>query len=351
MAKVNSPLRQKVQGKKSYLPETHSSGSIFLNGEFTLGIVRDGERTTFDHEYNYLQESPEDRTEDIDKTGWPLSLSNVLNSHTEGEALPNPRMRGITAYGRKMVKGGAYALEMKLGKKDLCFATLTVPPLPHEERRKVARHWGELGRQLLQFISRRLIAEGRSNAIVGVTEIQERRLNNSGEGYLHFHLVYPAHSNKAQFWALEQPQLQRWWMSALERVIGCPLGILPRVETKVVRKSAEGYLGKYLSKGSTKSIEEFCEDLGPDCLPGQWWIMSKPLRDFVKARTIKGRALAEYIECLIMESVNQSDDGPFLYLAPILLDMGGMKIQIGWKGRLKEGIKNDLYDLFGVRLT
>lgn len=334
MAKVNNELRRLLKGVRQRVAPSTSSGTFYPNGEFTIGRVSDYEPTSISDEYDYCQASPEDKAQDIDKTGWPLSLSNACNSHNGLEGPGKYGRNGITGYGRSMVKSGAFVLEDFYGASDLCFCTLTVPWMPQENRAQLARNWGEVGRHLVQYLSRALEKAARAPMIVGVTEIQPRRLQSSGEGYLHFHVVFPAHSNGDRRWAVEQPVLQQWWRNRLEKFSGYSGLDNPRVELKLVRKSAEGYLGKYMSKGSRELIDEFCQDVGEDSMPGQWWIMSSGLRTLLKSKTYKGRKVAELLENLI--SCNADEDGvnAFSYLQKIMITLDGMKFCIGIRGRI-----------------
>lgn len=64
---------------------------------------------------------------------------------------------------------------------------------------------------------------------------------------------------------------------------------------KQVRKSAEGYLGKYMTKGSDGAAK-LVEWYGEAVLPGQWWFMSKAMRDEVKRARFKGHNAGHLLE-------------------------------------------------------
>lgn len=344
-------------------------GRIWPNGEFSLGYVSEGEEV-FPCDDRPLREcQPPVEPDDV---GWcseqleafeeeaegpdflnadpgsrSVTLSDAYNSHK-----PPPRaaygLKGLSAKGRKMIRNGAYLLEKVLGKEDCTMITLTVPTLEKAARVVVAKKWGVLTNRLVQYLTRELLSQGRKPAIIGCVEIQTGRLAKYGQGYLHLHLICPAHSNAGRFWAIEASALRAWWAEALERVIGHSLPHLPRVETAIVTKSVEAYLAKYLSKGTGEELAAFVADVGEECLPGQWWFCSAPMREAIVEKTISGRNCGALLESMIEHLLEQGTGEGFVYIRHVDRTIGNQPVTCGWIGRLTPELRSELELILAV---
>lgn len=336
---------------------------VWPNGEFTLGYGAVGEEGDPGDEWSWTgghrgltEEELDVRLECLD--GWLevvaavysvsaqlaglyLTLSDTLNSHKPVERAKYG-LKGLTGKGRKMIRSGAYLLEQKLGKDDVVMITLTVPTLSRPERIAVAKQWGHLTNRLVQYLSRELVRQGRAPAIIGCVEVQTGRLKKYSEGYLHLHLVCPAHGNKGRTWAIDAKELRAWWKAAIERVTMTTLTHLPRVETAIVEKSVEAYLAKYLSKGSDEGMDEFIDDLGKDCVPGQWWFCSAPMRETIKRNTLQGANCGALLESLIEHLLEMGTGEGFEYIRHVDRLSDGKLKTCGWVGRLTPEIRAEL---------
>lgn len=363
---MRSVLRRGLGTYQRSAPDVKPIGRIWPNGEFTLGYGVQDEEGSVAQEWSWTgghrgltEEELDVRLECLD--GWLeavasvysvsarlagvyLTLSDTPNSHKPVERAKYG-LKGLTGKGRKMIRSGAYLLEQKLGRDDVVMITLTVPTLGREQRIEVARQWGKLTNRLVQYLTRVLVSQGRSPVIVGCCEVQTGRLKKYSEGYLHLHLVCPAHSNEGRVWAIDASELRAWWKAAIERVIGASLPYLPRVETAIVQKSVEAYLAKYLSKGSDEGMEEFIEDLGEDCVPGQWWFCSAPMRDAIRQRTLSGEACGALLESLIEHLLTVGDGEGFEYIRHVDRLADGKLKTCGWVGRLDPGLKSEIEDM------
>jgi hypothetical protein len=76
-------------------------------------------------------------------------------------------------------------------------------------------------------------------------------------------------------------------------------GAWVNVDTQPVKVSAAAYLSKYMSKGG-ECLEQFVEENGWDACPGQWWNLTKRLRDAVKAEVVKGQAVGEWLNSVMV---------------------------------------------------
>lgn len=336
---------------------------IWPNGEFSLGYGIEGEEGTRSEEWSWTGGSRGLTEEELDVRlayldGWLdvvaavcsvsahlagvyLTLSDILNSH---KSTPRPKygLKGLTGKGRKMIRSGAYLLEQKFGRDDVVMITLTVPTLRRPERIAVAKQWGALTNRLVQYLTRALLKAGRPPAIVGCVEVQTGRLQKYSEGYLHLHLVAPAHSNTGGVWAIDAKALRAWWKAAIERVTKTTLTHLPRVETAIVEKSVEAYLAKYLSKGSDEGMAEFVDDLGEECVPGQWWFCSAPMRDAIRKNTLSGDNCGALLESLIEHLLEVGSGEGFEYVRHVDRLVDGKLKTCGWVGRLTPEMRAEI---------
>lgn len=344
-------LRQQFGGTMGRTPDKKFYGRIWPNGNFSLGVGPVGQAALEMDSADAPGLARWGDHADLGAAVAALTSSNALNSHTPQTDRPQRGLKGITSLGQQMLRSGCYLLERDYGNSDLCFATLTVPSLPKGARFLLAQNWSELVRQLLQWVSRKLMQSGRPTKIAGCTEIQSRRLEASGEAYLHLHLVWPAHSNCAgRVWAVEWAEIRDWWERALVRFSCCELPHHPRVELAPVKKSAERYMGKYLSKGSGEALDQFVEDLGECSVPPAWWFMTADLRCQVKSETANGPNTGTILDAVIQNALGDGDLSIFEWVRPVMVTFTDRPVHIGWCGRLKADTRDDLLSLLAPLL-
>lgn len=339
-------LRQTWGGTVGRTPDRKHFGRIWPNGNFSLGTGPVGQAALEDDGADEIGLARFGDSGDIQAAIAALTSSNGTNPHT-GDSEPRKNgVAGITPFGQQMLRSACYLLERDYGNQDLCFATLTVPTLPKEGRVRLARNWGVLTNRLCQFLTRRLMKAGRPTKVAGCTEIQSARLANHAQAYLHVHAVWPSHSNESgHLWAVEWSEIRSWWAQALERYSGCSLPYQPRVELAPVRKSAERYMGKYLSKGSGEALDGFIDDLGEDSVPGQWWFMTSEMRYQVKAETSHGPNTGTILDAVIQTALEDGDLTIFEWIRPVMIQFTDRPVHIGWCGRLRSEVRDDLLTL------
>lgn len=329
-------IRASIGTAPSKKNDKSPSGQIWPNGEFGLGYYCEYEETTFEDEYNYCIEGPYG----VEKKLTPeqvhsLTLSDVPNSHKRG-------LKGLTTHGARMVRSGCYLLESKLGREDCMMWTLTVPVLGREGRRQLAENWGKLVNRLVQWLSRELAKAGRPPAIIGCTEIQTGRLEKYRQGYLHLHLICPGYSNTGGRFAVDVVRFRSWWKSALEKHSGQSIPTLPRIQAEVVKKSAEAYMGKYLSKGGDDCLSLFIEDLGEDSVPGQWWFCSALMRNRIKEGRKQGRNCGAILDAFIQHAFESGQMEVFEFIRHVDLVADTGRYTCGWYGKLRRDVADDL---------
>lgn len=215
-----------------------------------------------------------------------------------GQYPPPAKLRyganGITSYGARRVRNACYLLESAVPKKFTVFATCTVPALPLEDMARIHERWNDVVEVYRRKLRRRLQKKGLSGDSVTVTEIQTKRYERTGLPVLHIHSVFvgrcangkPAVSTKAH---------DEMWREALASAIGhCVLDLRSACNLQWVKKSAEGYLGKYMTKGS-KAVRKVVESGFGGWLPKQWWNMAVSLGKRIDQQTRCIDEMAEWL--------------------------------------------------------
>lgn len=196
---------------------------------------------------------------------------------------------GITGYGRRVVKNACILLEQKYGRKRLGFITCTLPAFSESTQKEINRHWGEITRRFYQKLKRKAKKRNRKFVYVGVTEIQEKRFEKHGVPCPHLHFVYLCRDTPCGEYLFGTFDYWSAWNKSIHEVLNfyspnlCMDAILPTgsCHGKYVQKSAAGYLGKYISKGS--SVLASMQENGWDKFPKQWWTASYCVKKMFKA--------------------------------------------------------------------
>ena len=352
---------RKWSGIPAKIPTKRVSGKLWPTGEFSFGLVPEGGDERLDETpVSYC--SPGD--EGTAAAPPPLDLRNLPNSHThpqcslaagpEGlKATGRPESygrKGITGYGKKMVKSVGALIDRHLPFHRVTFATLTMPQLPASQRQTMAQVWPIFVNRLLQWIRRRCAAAGIPPIVVSVSEVQPKRLRDTGEGYLHLHLLWLNCPAKSGRWTVPVLALKGWvrdfWVS---RGLGSVDDIW-NVDVRAVKGRKANYLAKYVSKNK-ESVAEFAADNGWKSVPSQWWNMTKNARDWVKGELIEGGDIGELLESLVYGAFDCDDFGDFIYLYHIDVEMSGGLMNVGWRGCLTDGSRESCVDAVAFSRT
>jgi hypothetical protein len=208
------------------------------------------------------------------QTGEPLDSSKLTNSHRakRGE-------KGITKYGRRMVRNGAFVLQDRFGRRRLSFLTLTLPGMTDEQIREACEKWSEITRVFFQWITRQLKAAGLPTMYVAVTEVQERRATREMRPPLHLHMVFVGRAGGGS-WCLSPMDVRQAWQRAVRKQLKSftdALDFSSAENIQMVRKSAETYLGKYMSKGA-ELIASWQSMFESFPIPHTWWNCSLAMK-------------------------------------------------------------------------
>lgn len=191
---------------------------------------------------------------------------------------------GITAYGARRVRNCCHELQSRAPKNCVAFATVTVPELPFEMMACLHEKWDEVVDTYRRKLRRKLRDDGLCGESVTVSEIQSKRYERTGIPVLHLHSVFVGR-RPGKDWAISTKDHDEMWHSTLVIVLGKDIPELSSAcNIQRVRKSAEGYLGKYMTKG-TKVVRELCEKGFVGWLPKQWWAANRGLCQAVDNKT------------------------------------------------------------------
>ena len=174
-------------------------GRIYPNGEFG---------------YSFTKEKP------LDEILCTLESTNASISH-KGESARTPKGRkGITCYSRRQVRNAAEAIQQRWGKSNCTFATVTLPSLDDDDYRAVLENWAELVRQFMQMMKRHLVSSGLPGVMVGVVEIQTKRMRREKRFLpLHLHFVFVGR-RPGRSWMVTPLMVREYWSRAIRNASG-----------------------------------------------------------------------------------------------------------------------------------
>lgn len=212
-----------------------------------------------------------------------LGSSHVINSEKTPQAQPERALRGskgISPYGRSLVRCSAQWLEDTYGLKHLSFLTCTLPP---EALAAYTReNFAEIVNRFQKWLRYHLGQAGLCPLILSVTEIQEKRWQaEQGLPPVHLHLLF--HGRKVgQSWGFRPSFYQAGWEQSVLSVMDIRCSFQSSVRVEALRSSSVNYLGKYMSKGS-KTLNSECLKF----MPSAWYNISTKLKDIVKKLEVR----------------------------------------------------------------
>lgn len=335
-------------------PEALPSGKIWPTGEFSFGWVKQRPNERLDaREVEYCPEGWIPGEGGFEPgAGWldacaaaHLDLSNLPNSVKTAKRPETYGRQGITGYGKKMVKSVGALIDAELPFHRVTFATVTMPTLPQELRRQLALAWPELVTQLLRWITRRLEKKGLPEIIVSASEVQPKRLSESGEAYLHLHLLWVNKPGRKGNWAVNVLNLRSWVADFLIRRGLWESDSHVNIDVRGVKGNKACYLAKYLSKGG-EVLAQAAADIGWDALPSQWWNVTKAARDWVKSKLIKGKAVGFLLHEMINDAFLLNRFVDFRYIYQVETEIDGFLVNVGWRGCLQPDSYAECKELF-----
>ena len=279
-------------------------GTLYPDNSLSIGYVPKKSISQSEAEYKRLYESQYHVYEEPvnDYRGYRKETRRVfepgvaLASISESSKLSQKRGgyggKGITAYGQRVLRNGAILLERRYSRRRLGFFTATIPYVDRTALRIIRASWGRITSRFFQEISREYDRKKTEFAYYGCTEIQEKRYRATGDCVPHLHWVAPCYVSHSYEFVTDANWLRRVWNNILYTTVARGMeGRVPSIpkdgasiDAQIVKKSAGGYIGKYMSKG-TKICDELNE-AGYEDLPKQWWFSNKLGKDLYKSSLI-----------------------------------------------------------------
>lgn len=226
-----------------------------------------------------------------------VGSSNASNSHSPLKTRAPRGSKGISSYGRKIVRNACYLLEERYKKEHLSFGTLTLPALSDEDKVSAVDNWSDIVRVLFQRLKRHLRAKGLPGNAVWVTESQSERAGRERWLAPHLHFVFVGRKPKSE-WALHYEDLRRFWRESVERYTSGHYDWSATENIQAIKKSASQYLSKYLSKGTPPCLLEMDGPIGKPTVSA-WYGVSRPLLRAIRKLTLSGSAMAFLLQQII----------------------------------------------------
>lgn len=333
--KICENLRAKFESR--YISERVVVGYMSPSGKLSIGVLPPNKELKAEQEYEaerpkvvYFTKNRWDAIEGVvsepgqyELASSPVGLSSAQNHHK-----PIPRrngLRGITGNGKSKVYEGAKLLQGRYSGR-LGFYTLTCPYVDPCRVYEFNRNIGEISRRWFQELRRMYDRKNSKFSYVSVLEIQSDRYEKSGLPVLHIHYVAPCFLPGSREWVLTATELRYLWMRLCAQVVGGEVDTSASLDAQIVKRSASGYLAKYMAKGyaCVGWIAQIC----PSQLPGQWWSMSANVRAAIKKLTIQiPQALAEWY--FADNNFAEDDDYHIANIHEIVLANADMSRRIG----------------------
>lgn len=328
------------------------AGKVYPDKTFTIGYCPREKKRTKDKQYDrdMATQQPRDDNAMIDWLIGQSSIEGEFRSISEapllvkGEQSSRKRnladygAKGITKYGKRVLRGSCAILQKKYGRRCLGFGTCTLPEMCEEALRVLLRNWGEVVRRFFQKI-RRVYQKVNSQFIYcGCTEIQGSRFNNSGLPVPHLHFVYVARYSVRDRYILHSREDFVYWNQSVNEVLEAN-GYLPlmgndghrgSLKLEPVKKNAAAYIGKYVSKGITEL--KAMREAGFDEFPAQWWFASMQMKKWYKTSTIQIGMHA--CKDIIHNLERYMHEGYIAYCSFVYVCIGGEDRCVGLVGRL-----------------
>lgn len=260
-----------------------------------------------------------------------LGLSPHRNFDKKNQTRARYGLKGISGKGKRRVRNACYMLTRENGKHRLTFATCTVPPMAIGCLDRIHKGWHKVIEFYRREVSRQLKKAGLPGEIVSVTEVQEKRYEKEGLPILHAHFVFVG-AGRVGGWALTPARHDYIWRKALMSVCKVNrIDLSKACQLKSVEKSAEMYMGKYMSKG-VQSVRRIIQSGWSEWMPKQWWSCS---RSVVQRMERDMRIFNHGIEWLL-DKGSEEDGDMFIFWKHVELERpDGTKYYVASFGRLR----------------
>lgn len=251
-----------------------------------------------------------------------LGSSNDPKTHKRA-----PRgSKGITTYGRRMLRNGLFLLEKWAGKRNIAMVTCTIPSGPPGMEQAITQRWSEITRVFAQWLHRRLSQAGGCPWVLGCTEVQESRQRSRGGLPLHLHLAFQAKAGKR--YSVSVCEIREAWERAVTSQIPQAEVLRWDAATRIekVKKSVVRYLSKYLSKGVSPDVLAL-QDEGYK-IPSAWWIGVGKFKKAIARQMI----VTTGEDATLLHDAIYDHPELFRYVGKIYIGEEGEERCVGWYG-------------------
>lgn len=282
IAEMNASMQQTaVQPGQEFISAMHCRYTYLCNAE---------------GEYHFAVEESDGYTYQTSTTELPERFL-YLRGATPSLGLSDGRILTKTSESRKKclamtksmarnIRNAGYVLQQKYGKDCLSFLTLTMPNLSHRDAVAVCENWDKITHKFFKWLRTRVEKQNIPLEYVYCTEIQTKRLQQRKEYAPHLHIIFRGKNGKRRPWAVTPKQVRKEWVRCI-RFVSCDTFDSSACENlQVVKRSASGYLAKYMSKGANH-IPQDNEKCPTVQLRTHWGGMSRNLaRAIARARVV-----------------------------------------------------------------
>lgn len=155
----------------------------------------------------------------------------------------------LTTRGKKYIEDACFLLERKFGVSGLGFYTLTLSLDNEEDISVFNSRAATILKRYLEKIKRHYERLGQRFVYVGVWELHPSRSARCGYPVLHFHYIAPIYRGSSKEFICTPSKIRDTWTSSVKTGTGVEFVRDCRIGCEILRKSASGYLSKYMSKG------------------------------------------------------------------------------------------------------
>lgn len=185
-------------------------------------------------------------------------------------------LSGLTSNGRREIWRSLKLLEEY--RAQMFFWTITLPDAALAGI-EAGRGWAGFQDRVRHELVRLLVERLGVAMVVGVAEVQPKRLRNRGTFAPHLHVAFVGKRKGWYRWAFDHSDLDRIIERAAVAAGSPPFRASAAGQVEPVRASVAAYMAKYMTKGS-QDVTSALTRL--DLVPRQWWFRSQAVCDWVR---------------------------------------------------------------------
>lgn len=139
-------------------------------------------------------------------------------------------------------------------------------------------------------------------------------------------------------WAIDKSEIQQLWKETIENIVGGDVDVSKATRIERVKKSAENYMGKYMSKG-VAAVQAVVDDGYTDWLPHQWWSMTRTLSKRIRALI----RISHQSATTVWHSLLSGVEGMCQWFRPVHIEaVTGEKYLVAFYGKFTKEMNNSI---------